>query len=374
MSKLLLLGSRLTHEEDPVGKRNFIIVSVMFLLSACGAKPSYLAGNGGVTQNLIQSIATKNFYTLPLKGEVSDQQKFWSGDYWANNKGNINHRWNSYYPTGFDLISPTREEAVYWTEVNFAMLSPSEKYDLFTGNFDYPLVADVATHANPDAQYWEGICDGWAPASMNHREPTPKTMMSPDGVMIPFGSSDIKALLSYYYAYIHQGQTNQEGTRCERRGGIFNRNPNCRDEGDLNAGTFHIIMTNKVGVDKTGFIADLENNKEVWNHPVMKYDSEVKYEKGPQDKSVPGTTKTVGITTRITYADESDVNTWTPIIGTGYQILSHREYEYILDLDAAGNIIGGQWESKERPDFLWTKSKAESFTGKLSRLGELLND
>ncbi len=289
-------------------------------------------------------------------------------------KGNINYRWNSYDPIGFNLDSPTRDEAMEGSEVSFSLLSPSEKYDLWTGNYNYPVVLDVASRARRDAEYWEGICDGWAPATSNHSEPTPKTMTNPDGIKVPFGSSDIKALLSYYYAFYHQVPTNQEGTRCNRRGGLFNRNPRCNNDNDLNAGTFHIIMTNRIGVEKIGFIADLENNQEVWNHPVMKYDSTVEYEKGPQEKSVPGTDKTVYVKTRITYVDESNVNTWTPIIGTAYQIYSYRDYEYSLDLDQKGNIIGGNWESQEFPDFLWAKGKVEFFTGKFPRLGELLND
>ena len=360
-----------------MGKWNFSFVSVLFLLTACGAKPSYLADNKGASPQLLTSIATKNFYTLPLSGEVADKNKFWSGDYWANNKGNINLRWNSYDPIGFDLISPTQEEAMMWTEVNFAMLSPSEKYDLYVGDYNYSLRNEVSTRSNRDAQYWEGICDGWAPASMNHREPTPKTVTNPDGVIIPFGSADIKALLSYYYAYIYQGNTSQEGRRCPPRrgifGGIFTRpSPDCRE--DLNAGTFHLIMTNKIGLEKKGFIADIENNAEVWNHPFMKYSSELVSTGNPVEDSVPNTAKTVKVRTTVTYTDESELNTWTPVIGTAYQIYSERNYEYILDLDGAGNILGGRWESKERPDFLWTRDTAKIFTGKLSRLAELLND
>ncbi len=45
-----------------------------------------------------------------------------------------------------------------------------------------------------------------------------------------------------------------------------------------------------------------------------------------------------------------------------------------LDLDANDKIIGGDWESDNRPDFLWVKYRPANFSGTLWRLGELLND
>ena len=117
-------------------KRKLSVFSLMFLFTACGAKDTYKPNNfvsqEGVNEELTESVSSKNFYTLPLNGEVEDKSKFWSGDYWPMDKGNINYRWNSYDPIGFNLDSPTRDEAMEGSEVSFSLLSPSEKVEWST--------------------------------------------------------------------------------------------------------------------------------------------------------------------------------------------------------------------------------------------------
>src|SRR5690606_34551400 len=73
----------------------------------------------------------RKFSYLPLKAKVRDDQKFWTGDYWALNKGNINYRWNSPRPKGFNLDSPSKIKAMNMSAQEIAELAPSEKFDLF---------------------------------------------------------------------------------------------------------------------------------------------------------------------------------------------------------------------------------------------------
>ena len=250
-----------------------------------------------------------------------------------------------------------------------AQLSPSEKYDLYTGRYDYPLKNEVNKMANPHALYWEGICHGWAPASVNHVEPTPKLVKNPDGIEIPFGSTDIKALLSYYYAYEHNPiDTSQMGKRCftpVKR----NRREECHD--DLNAGAFHIVLANKIGIEGKGIIADLERFNEVWNHPIVSFDSKILWKNAPRKDAAPKTIYSISIQTTIEFVDENDYD-WHPVIGSSKQITDKLIYQYELDIDEEGEIIGGRWESWKRPDFLWLVNKPRMFEGRLSRLSDLL--
>ena len=320
---------------------------------------------------IMNNYFEKKFTSLPLEGKVYDKKKYWSGDYWPLNKGNINYRWYSRKKAGFNLDSPDKERARRMTIPELAELSPSEKYDLFTGRYHYPLRNEVAKISNPAALVWEGICHGFSPASMNHNEPTPKLMKNPDGIEIPFGSSDIKALLSYYYAYSHIApDTHQMGKRCFD-GQLFNRGKDCHE--DMNAGAFHIVLGNRIGLDGKGFVADLQRYKEVWNHPVSAYRSVVLRESSPTGSSAPGTVKRVEMKTVITYVDENG-NDWRPVIGTKKQSFEQMIYQYYIDLDQEGIIIGGEWISKIRPDFLWIMARPRKFEGVLWRLGELLND
>lgn len=317
--------------------------------------------------NIMAMDLERNFNKLPVQATIQNDSRFWSGDYWALRKGNINYRWHAPNPTGFNLRSPTREEAFQMTLAQLSHLSPAEKYDMLTGRYDYPLKKEVEKISNRSAEVWEGICHGWAPAAMNHKEPVAKGIRNPDGIMIPFGSADIKALLSYYYANGFNSNTHQMGWRCYGDGD----DDDCRE--DLNAGAFHIVLSNKLGFRNEGIIVDLKRGAEVWNHPIVSFTSRIIKWKGPKHNSAPGTVRRPKIETFARVVMGTG-NYWDTIRGTTAQKEITKKYVYFLDLNANNEIIGGDWDSDERPDFLWVKYKPETFTGLLSRLGELLND
>lgn len=342
------------------------ILSLSFAVSATlGIQQEW----GGISSPLIMG---KNFETrftiLPMQAQVNQPKKYWSGDYWPLNKGLINHRWNS--STLKSIPAPDKEQVKSWTHEELKQLSPAEKFDLLNGRYWYPLRDEVEGYANYHAKKWEGICHGWAPASMNHNEPVSKVLKNPDGILVPFGSSDIKAILSYFYAYPYQvPNTHQMGRRCE--GGMINTSEDCRQ--DLNAGAFHIVMANRIGLENIGFIADMDRYKEIWNHPILGYESRIIKDRGAVYHSANGAVRTVRLKTKVSYIYESK-NTWEPIMGSKTQVIKTQEYKYDLDIDINGQIIGGYWKSLERPDFLWIKEKPQRYTGNYLRLPELLND
>ena len=352
------------------GRLSALIILITAI--ACGPAPK-MPRQQNAKVELLDNSDVISFYLLPLKGEVNHAQKNWSGDIWALNKGLINKRWNAPFQDGFDYQSPSRVQLFFMTTEELAQLSPSEKFDLLLGRYDYPLKSEVGTMANRFATNWEGIRNGWAPASMNHNEPTPKSLVNPDGIAIAFGSSDIKALLSYYYFFIHKMEGNyQLGRHCPEGYNWYDWNQNCRSY--LNAGSFHIVLANKVGRRNKSFLVDIDPYKEVWNYPVHAYASRVESEMRPQSNSPTGTEKVLKVKSKVTYISESKQNTWEPIKGTPHESFIVREYRYTLFLDISSNIIGGEWISEERPDFLWVTQPVVEFKGLFTGLKALLDE
>jgi hypothetical protein len=326
----------------------------------------------GISDPLRMSAAfNREFSSLPLSGKAGDPQKYWSSDYWARNKGGINYRWNSASPSGFNTKSPTKAEALQMTVAQIAALAPSEKWDLFNGRYDYPLKKRISSYASPSRPSWEGICDGWAGAALNHDEPRPMTIANPDGIQIPFGSSDIKGLLSWYYAREWVGGYAMMGRRCN--GGIDIGTDRCTH--DMNAGAFHIVLANRLGKDGISFIADIDRQSEVWNHLAFDFSSRIlSGDLRPRSTSASGTVKVVRVRTTVDYVWLLRRNAWGPVLGTSAQRTNSRIYEYYLDINSLGRIIGGDWITSQRPDFLWLERKVGSFGGLFSRLDELLDE
>jgi hypothetical protein len=303
------------------------------------------------------------FEKLPLEANLKSLA--WSDSYWPSNLGGISHRWNALSPESFAYVSPSQDVVKNMSPAEIAKLSPAEKYDLFMENFSYPTVKSEWQRTSKDDAAWEGLCHGWAPAALHFEEPKPVLIISPSGIQIPFASSDIKALLTYVDGELNTSPTRWLGTRCNID---LNKHPEKKKTGackDTNAGAFHIVIANEIGVLKNGFVADIERGFEVWNQPILGYSTKVLGEKGPSPNAAPGTVKELDIETRMDYTVESMAE-WNKKDTTSGFINSTAYYRYSLEVDKDGNILGGEWVSENRPDFLWmqeTPKFSEYFSG-----------
>lgn len=176
--------------------------------------------------------------------------------------------------------------------------------------------------------------------------------------------------------------------------------PECQD---TNAGAFHVMMANQLGILKKGFAIDKTADREVWNQPVFKFTTQ---EVGPVALSAnhaADAVSAVQVKTSLYYADDTDYgfsfweptlrNLFTPdakfleeynryqrtIVKQGdadvvsnypEDIISKAHYIYNIELNAQGKVVGGEWITFDRPDFAWMPRK-EPFQGLFKNLGSI---
>lgn len=305
---------------------------------------------------------------LPTEAELS--KKPWTDSYWPSYQGGLAQRWygtNAESAFSYPLISRDRLSAMSIEERQ--RLSPAEKYDAFLGRYDFPLVRFERQRTSPDDPTWFGLCHGWAPASLNFTEPKPVVTMGADGIEIPFGSSDIKALLTY--AQQDGRRTRFLGNRCE-----FDLAENSQHADDLecrdaNAGSFHIVIANEIGILNQGFIAEVNRGYQVWNHPVFGFQTEALEEsESIYEGAAPGTVKVIKVRTVMSYISEISP-AWEAMPFADYpQQYASQTLLYHLELNSQGEIIGGAWISANRPDFLWVQ-EAPHLNGYFSELARI---
>jgi hypothetical protein len=302
----------------------------------------------------------RKFADLPLSGTSAILP--WSDTYWPSLFAGISVRWNGeMFSNLIDYPLITKDQIDQITPKKLAELSPAEKYDLYVGNFHYPLVRSERIRTGGVQPSWAGLCHGWAPASLNFKEPKSVLVTGKSGVQIPFGSSDIKALLSLVQGKPGSAPTKILGARCNKdlkNDPGSSSNPECKD---VNAASFHLVLANELGLAKKGIIMDATRDLEVWNQPVFNYKAVVDAEQPASPGAATGTVKELIITNIITYGAES-VALWNAVLGTEYFNSKTETYKYRLELDESGQILGGEWLSTERPDFLWVQEPAK-FTG-----------
>jgi len=217
---------------------------------------------------------------------------------------------------------------------------------------------------SPNTPSWHGICHGMAVAALHHDEPKSVVIKNDDGIEIEFYSSDIKGLLSYYYAYYGNGSYKQIGKRCYRPS---RRISNCLG---LNPASFHLILANNNGLNGQSFVVDIDAGNEVWNHLVHSYSSYIVNEAEVDHTSSPKAVRRLRVQTSVTYAGII-IPKFEPVIGTEKESYFQQNYDYYLELDRNNDIIGGEWISDLRPDFVWFKDKSE-FSQNWKKLEELL--
>jgi len=300
------------------------------------------------------------FSSLPLRGTVHPVDIPWSESYWPRNKGSLNLRWNSPGQEGFGYRSPRYEEVHKMSRNELSQLSPAEKFDLARGLYTYPFSTYIAkVMAKRNAKDFEGICDGWTASAIQFKEPLPIDYPNPDGLIIPFGSSDIKALISYVAAY----HTNLGSILVGRYCVTFGFGSRCSD---INPGSLHVILGNEIGLRKTPFAADVEIGRETWNQPVFAYEFEILGSAGSSSA------KGYLIQGKMHYTDELEISRWEPVTGTEYFMRAAQDLKYVVELDAQDRIVGGYWvEGSNHPDLFWKATKPILFEGDFSILKDL---
>lgn len=295
-------------------------------------------------RRMVRGGLVYQFNRLPLSGSTARAP--WSGWYWPSNKGGLAYRFEERNGFGYRLFS--RKDLRRLPEARVKALSPAEKFDIFVGRYDYPTVRSEWRRTSPRAPSWFGLCHGWAPAAISYTQPRPLTVINRDGIRIPFGASDIKGLLTYFAAmYQNLGQTRSAGRRCN--GG---RSHACYD---MNAGSFHLILTNLLALRGQSFVIDKKSNHEVWNQPMQRFRS-----------TVSGSPRSPTVTTTLTYVNERlpEWNQNTPDLLT-------MTLRYVLQLDGARRIRGGRFLTAERPDFVW-RMPVQAPSGYFAPLRQLL--
>lgn len=333
----------------------------------------------------------RNFSKLPLTANLKTLP--WSDDYWPTYKGGITFRWNQKV-TGQDSQSWTYSiEDANNLKTPVISLSPAEKYDLYLGRSDFPLTkyerkrTKIMQTVPGSPEYkegfkipeWEGLCHAWSPATLQYKNPAPITVVGKNGQEISFGSSDIKALLTYHLHLNKSSRKRFLGSRCnldfaELENKVANNEitEKERDEKmnsasckDTNAGAFHVALTNQIGLMNQGFVADITRDSEVWNQPVYGYDVYIMDTKdGASEGAAPGTVKEVTVFTTMRYIEETE-QSFDLVTAPSY--IKKIEYQYRLELNKNGEIIGGEWDTEERPDFIW-KSAPVPFGGYFKEL------
>lgn len=319
------------------------------------------------------------------------QEQPWSDTYWPLYNGSLGDRyadpekwsenpnnWQEYY----DFANIFKPVSQYLASGQTDLLSPSEKYDLLVSDQSYTLTKKMWDSGrgyyenNGSVETWMGLCHGWAPAA--YALPRPKqsvTVTSASGKKVKFFPSDIKALGTLLWSNASP-QVRFVGRRCNTKNPDTDANGRIIDEGcfDTNPGTWHQAVVNQIGVSKRSFIIDATYDYQVWNQPVLSYKynyynpetgttsnkaaaSIIPIDQYSRDKfkkyRAPNATHVVGVRMNIEYMVETQPN---------HRVLDKPEYDYInrvtytydLELDAQGNIIGGEWYQNKHPDFLWT--------------------
>ena len=212
--------------------------------------------------------------------------------------------------------------------------------------------------------------------------PEPQHEASHNGVV--FKVNDIKALLALVFIRtLTKGQSlrphleeNATGTAHDSYG-----RPTKGECRDTNAGTYHVLLTNYLGIQRQSLISDRTSDNQVWSQPVRGYRITKHHEvsiaeaKGLVGQSSlggedvggskretslyqfnPSATRFFHMGISVNYIGESDASTDGHLAEIVDEYTHSDHYEYVLELDADGTIIGGEWVSQSEeahPDFLW---------------------
>jgi len=320
----------------------------------------------------------------------------WSGDYWPTYRGGVGSRYaDQRFPQSIDFAeyySAYRNffPIPFHDQASLNNLSPAEKYDILVGDDSFSMTKWTFEDANNTyksngnkIETWFGICHGWAPAAFMLPRPQHAIQFdiqnfSGNNFKLKFFPDDIKALASLLWANAAP-DTNFLGGRCQSKNPNKDANGRITAEGcfDINPGAWHIATINQIAKNQASFVIDAAYDYEVWNQPVLSYELSYFQPQTKQNKKslaeavipIQEYSKDkfksyrsqqarfiVGVNMLLSYVveDNASHNETNSEKNDDIRIV---QYIYDLELNEAGEIIGGEWYQNVHPDFIWSVDK-----------------
>lgn len=242
------------------------------------------------------------------KGEIKPAP--WSSDWWSRKKGFLVNGWAGHTPSALARYDQYVQSRTGKNPGSLAWESNIKN-----------------THYNPNAENWEGHCNGWSAASILEPEPREKKIRNG----ITFDTSDQKGILSELYM----------NTYCMFYGKRFWGNHG-DDKDDIYPDQFHRLLLEYLAAGKSAIVCDVAPDRQVWNFPAYKFESS--WDAGWFNE------KKLKVKTTVYFGDDNVPPTY---VGTKWVATT---FTYNLFTDDDGNIVGGEWTggSKDNhPDFVW---------------------
>ncbi|WP_415405701.1 hypothetical protein ACLHDG_08010 [Sulfurovum sp. CS9] len=347
----------------------------LVLVLSLMAQGVVIAENWGPTD--IPQIFDANLETdvsaLPHSGHAARTP--WAGYFWPTYLDSINNRWDGTaaqspserYAAAFGTSNITDAVSQYHgidSRTGARTCIETSMCDSTKGEVCAKRVGSTLGRCIPT---WFGITHAWAPVSI--MLPEPKHEVEHNGVT--FRVNDIKALVILAYVYTNNRLV---GTRCDKAEPELDDygRPTGIDCRDTNAGTYHILLTNYLGLNRRSFVIGRRLNGQLSNHPIKGYQINKQERVTEQDAIIllndgqPSTS-----TSYIFNADAQkffhvelavDYIIPTPGDRDGFlgavidEFTRTDNYSYILEATADGEIIGGEYigvSKVNHPDFLW---------------------
>lgn len=278
---------------------------------------------------------------------------------WPLNEGGILHRWAQKNPKNenekfsFQFFSYENLK-----NVDISQLSPPEKFDLYLGNTNWTFSRFIKNSQMNlvDGDFKRQLA--FSETILKFKNPDPVILEGKSSFKIPFGSSDIKALLFASILLGPESNTKIVGAPCKY---AFNETPINKIQPILeecegiNPGSFHLILSNYLGLRGEGISLDLKRDKNLEIRPVIGYVSNFQEIEGPVSSSASKMAKKEILVTTFIKFIRPQLPLW--FSEPNSKSRGYESFTYTLELDQENNIIGGSWISFNRPDFIAINKK-----------------
>lgn len=381
---------------------------IFFQTSLATVRPYDVASDSADALAEAGTVFEKNVFNLD-KHDIRTAQLdkvSWANRQWDLAHGLVASRWldKDFYSIGSNSFSTSRETSQQFLDrlayvkkhpAHTALtmragskrdsfietLSPAEKYDLLVGDAFFGLTNAIWSFGEAKAKHsdvkkrlmaWEGICEGAAASSAFLPEPAKSvTLQTPfEGISVTFTRFDIRALAAMLWSQfvLKVSRSDEAGNRMYDQ--FADDSPAAFD---TNPATFHIALMNQVGILKKHLFLDRSSGSEVWNESVFRYemkyynpvtkkeysrlsDAMIEYTSNIKKKDAlaklrsPSTHFLVYVHIDVVFGSQSNGRLDR---ATGGRLYETVDYDYDLEIDVAGNIVGGEWDTDIHPDFLW---------------------